>query len=112
MSLHRRQTPAGPGRLFAAPAVTGVTLAAMTVAGLAVATDTGADGVLLAAEYGLGAGLLMLSLTGLFTCAAFATSFSGEEEEPRGGSARPLRAQPIPVRIAVRARRAGHRLRD
>ncbi|MDC7787081.1 hypothetical protein PQJ75_21570 [Rhodoplanes sp. TEM] len=109
MPLHRRKTPVGPARLFAAPAVTGVTLAALTVAGLAVATDTRADGVLLAAEYGLGAGLLMLALAGLFTCAAFATSFSGEAEEPRGGSARPLRAHPIPVRIAARA---DHRSRD
>ncbi|MBK5960371.1 hypothetical protein CCR97_19540 [Rhodoplanes elegans] len=76
----------------------GSTLAVVAVAGLAVITDTPADGMLLAAESGLGAGILGVALAGLFTCAAFATSFAAPLETPRGGS-----AQPLPVRVRVRS---------
>ncbi|MFL9827431.1 hypothetical protein [Rhodoplanes sp. SY1] len=95
---HPPRRSIGPGPHLAGPLVIGSTLAVIAVAGLAVVTDTPADGLLLAAESGFGAALLGLALAGLFTCAAFATSFAAPLETPRGGSARP-----IPARVRVRS---------
>ncbi|RAI38772.1 hypothetical protein [Rhodoplanes roseus] len=100
MALHRPRKTAGPSHVLAAPAATGLALAVGLVAGLAAFADMPGDPALLTTEYGLGAVMLVLSLAGLFTCAAFGTSFTAGEDEPRGGSARP-----VPVRIGVRPRR-------
>lgn len=101
MALHRpRKATAGPGHVLAAPAATGIALSVGMVTGLASLTEMRGDPALLATEYGLGAVMLVLSLAGLFTCAAFATSFTAREDEPRGGSARP-----IPARLGIRSRR-------
>lgn len=94
---HPPRRSIGPGPHLAGPVLTGSALAVVAVVGLAVVTDTPTEGMLLAAESGFGAGLLGLALAGLFTCAAFATSFSAALETPRGGSARP-----IPARVRVR----------
>lgn len=94
---HPPRRSIGPGPQLAGPVLIGSTLAVVAVVGLAFVTDTAADGVLLAAESGFGAGLLGVALAGLFTCAAFATGFSAPLEPPRGGSARP-----IPARVFVR----------
>ncbi|MFD2183612.1 hypothetical protein [Rhodoplanes azumiensis] len=99
---HPPRRPNGPGPHLAGAALIGSTLAVVAVTGFAVITDTPAEGLLLVAESGFGAGLLGLGLAGLFTCAAFATSFTAPLETPRGGSARPLPAR-------VRIRRIGGR---
>jgi hypothetical protein len=99
MALHRPHRTSEASLPFAGPAVMGMVLAVMLVGGLELVGD-GRTGTLLAGS-GLGAGILTLSLTGLFACATFATSFVSIDEHPRRGSMRP-----ISMRLRTRRRPA------
>lgn len=88
MALHRPRRTSETGWILAGSAVMGAALAAVLVAGVTVMGDA-RTGLLLVGE-GLGAGMLTLSLTGLFACAIFGTGFTLPDDHPRHGSMRSI----------------------
>ena len=94
MARSVRSTRAMACALVSSAAI-GVSVACILIAALAIAGAPVVPALLFGTAHGLGALMLAAALIGLFTCAAFATSFifAEAQAQPRRGAIRTIAAR-------------------